>query len=146
MGRTRDPQLMAETKTLISPFDATEKDPETGEEREVPEADRGQFTISKATNRMDVQRQNMFSKVRYFSEDDGVFSERDFPMGDLQIATIALCLKSWNLQDKLSHGVPINEQTIQDWMTADERQWLYEEIIEFNPIWQVGGRAQARKN
>lgn len=129
VGKVRDLDTLPLTKT-VSPED----DPETT------------FTIRRADNRIDVSRANMFSRVRYIPQDEseGYITERDFPMGDMQIATIKLCLVSWNIEDKSGKLYPINEATIERLITPEERVWLYGEIIDFNPTWQ--NREQSRKN
>lgn len=131
MSKVRTPQSMLVTETLTSPYD-----------EEVT------FTVKHATNAEDIARQNLFSKVRYYpqNDQDGMVSERDFPMGDLQIETIRLVLVAWNIVDDHERTQPINEATITFALTAEERQWLYDKIIDMNPIWQAGGRAAVRKN
>lgn len=118
MGVVRSPKAMLRTKSVQSPID--------------PEVE---FIIKKATNREDVQRANLFSKVEYVNEDEGTVMRREFPFGDLQMATIALCLESWNLTNDKGQPVPITEGTLLDYLDPQERIFLYNEILEFNPMW-----------
>jgi hypothetical protein len=120
VGKVRTSDRVGETKTVTSTVD--------------PEVN---FTIKRAGNREDVQRANMFSKIEYVNteEDDGVISRRDFPVGDMQIATIRLCLVDWNLELANGNKVPINEATILDLLEPEERVDLYQEVLDFNPIW-----------
>ena len=120
VGKLRDPKSLTETRDIVSP-----SDPEVV------------FTIKRATNREDVERSNLFARVEYVqSADDGeLVTRREFPMGDLQIMTIKLCLQRWSIEDANGRVVPINEQTLLDYITPEERVFLYEQILELNPIW-----------
>lgn len=126
VGRDRNPSTLTETKTVVS-----EVDPET------------EFTIKKASNREDVQRTNLFAKVEYVTDDeDGtIITRRDFPVGDLQLETIQLCLIKWNIEDG-GRAVPITRQTMLDYLRPEERVQLYQEVLDFNPIWN--NREQAK--
>lgn len=127
VGKVRDAKTLTETKELVSP-----NDPEVI------------FTIKKATNREDVERSNMFARVEYVqSADDGeLITRREFPMGDLQVQTIKLCLVKWNLEDSKGQIIPVSENAILDCITPDERVFLYEQILDLNPIWT--NRAEAK--
>ena len=113
---------MHKTKTVTLPYD---KDAE--------------FTIKKASNREDVERSNLFSKMRMVQNlgtPDELITERDIPNGDLQVQTILMCLVGWNLQDENGRTYEINEGNILDLITPAERRALYGEILDFNPIWK----------
>jgi len=127
VGKVRDPRTLTETRDVVSP-----SDPEVV------------FTIKKASNREDVERSNLFARVEYVqSADDGeLITRREFPMGDLQVMTIKLCLAKWTIEDAQGRAVPINEQTLLDYITPEERVALYEAIIDLNPIWS--NRAEAK--
>lgn len=119
MGKDRNPRALTATKELTSPYDA-----------EV------HFKIKKADNRADVERANLFAKIDYVQPDESgeVITRREIPMGDLQIRTILLCLVEWDIIDN-GRPVPINFQTLLDYLLPEERVWLYNEILDFNPIW-----------
>jgi hypothetical protein len=95
------------------------------------------FTIKKASNRDDVTRADMFSKVRMIQAvgNDEMVTERDVPQGELQLATIEMCLVGWNLMDSSKRTYEVNSENILELLTAQERRELYNEILEFNPIW-----------
>ena len=112
---------MKQVKVVTSPYDPT-----------------ATFTIRKATNREDVERQNLFSKVRTIQNlgtPNELIIERDIQMGDVQIDTIILCTDDWNLADENGDIYPIIEETLYDFLKAAERRWLYQQILEFNPMW-----------
>lgn len=98
-----------------------------------------QFTIKKASNREDVERSNLFSKMRMIQNvgmPDELITERDIPNGELQVATIMMCLIGWNLQDEHKRIYEINEGNLLDLLTPGERRWLYGEVLDYNPIWK----------
>lgn len=103
-----------------------------------PHDEHAQFTIAKATNREDVVRQNMYSKVRMVlnsNTPDEITQERDVPMGDVQVDTILLCLEGWTLGDE--NGIyPITKDNVLDYLKAAERVWLYREVMDLNPLWK----------
>lgn len=113
---------MQKTKTVTLPYD---KD--------------AQFTIKKASNRDDVERSNLFSKMRMIQNlgtPDELITERDIPNGELQVQTILMCLVGWNLEDENKRTYEINEENLYELMSAAERRALYVEILDFNPIWK----------
>lgn len=98
-----------------------------------------QFTIRKASNRDDVERANLFSKMRYIQNlgtPDELITERDLPQGDLQVSTIMMCLTGWNLEDDNGRVYEINEENLLELLSAGERRELYGKILDFNPIWK----------
>ena len=97
------------------------------------------FTIARATNREDVERTNLFSKMRVIQNlgtPNELITERDIAMGDVQVQTILLCCEKWNLQDDNSRYYEISEDNILDLLSGAERRWLYESILDWNPIWK----------
>jgi hypothetical protein len=136
MGIQRNPRSLAPTKEVVSPYSFPE-----GSDQFVT------FTIKKATNREDVERSNLFARVEYVQNDEvegEMITRREFPVGDLQIRTILLVLVGWDIEDD-GKKVLITQQTILDYLLPEERQWLFEQVIEFNPIWAPGGR-EAQKS
>lgn len=98
-----------------------------------------QFTIRKASNRDDVERANLFSKMRYIQNlgtPEELITERDMPNGDLQIETISMCLVSWNFEDEGGRVYEVNRENILELLSASERRELYGEILDHNPIWK----------
>lgn len=113
---------LTKQKTLTSPID--------------PDA---HFVIKKATNRDDVERSNLFSKVRLIQNlgsPDEIIQERDNPAGEIQVATILLCLVSWDLTDEKGRVLDTTIDNILDCLDPAERVFLYREIMKFNPIWR----------
>lgn len=113
---------MRKTIEVTSPYDKTAK-----------------FTIARATNREDVERTNLFSKMRVIQNlgtPDELITERDIAMGDVQVQTIMLCTEKWNLSDDNGRIYEISEDNILDLLSGAERRWLYEAILDFNPIWK----------
>ena len=97
------------------------------------------YTIRKASNRDDVERSNLFSKMRMIQNlgtPDELITERDIPNGDLQMATILMCLQGWDLEDENGRTFEINEDNVLELLTPGERRALYGEILDFNPIWK----------
>jgi len=117
---------LIKTKTIVSPYSEDPNDPV-------------QFTIKKASNREDVERSRLFSKIRYvqnLGEPDQLIQERDVAVGEIQIATILLCLVGWNITNEQGEVYPINEETLLDYLKPEERRWLFEKIMDFNPMWR----------
>lgn len=97
------------------------------------------FTIARASNREDVERTNLFSKMRVIQNvgsPNELITERDIPMGTVQVETILLCLEKWNLADDNGRVYEISEDNILDLLSGQERRWLYEAVMDFNPIWK----------
>lgn len=113
---------MRKTMDVVSPYD--------------PKA---VFTIARASNREDVERTNLFSKMRVIQNlgtPNELITERDIPMGTVQIETILLCLEKWNLEDENGKVYQITDENVTELLSGAERRWLYEEILDFNPIWK----------
>lgn len=117
----------------------------------LPQDDNAKYTIRKASNRDDVERSNLFSKMRMIQNlgtPDELITERDIPNGDLQVQTILMCLIGWNYEDENKRTYDINEDNILDLMSAAERRTLYTEILDFNPIWkgEEEGKEESEEN
>jgi hypothetical protein len=93
-----------------------------------------------------IQRQNLASKVRYVQNDDDgqIVSERDFPMGSLQLETILLALASWNLQDENERVIPISKKSLTQYLSPKEFDFCYAKALEVNPIWAPGGEDETK--
>jgi len=97
-----------------------------------------ELTVKYADNRAVVLRQNLFDTVRYIQRigDEETVTERRFPMGDLRIRTIELVLVRWNNSRAAdAPPIPITEDTILDELSPEEFEWLYNQILEMNPVW-----------
>jgi hypothetical protein len=134
VGVERDPETLIKYQTIYSP----ENDPD-----EKDESKKVWFTIRKADNAADIARSNMFSKVRFVDEEGGIAQERDLPMGDMEIGTIALCLTDWNFDYKGSK-VPVTRANIVRFLTIRERKFVYQEIMNLNPLWS--GREEEKND
>ncbi len=113
-----------------------------------PEDPEVAFTIKRCTNRENIQRKNMASTVRIVQEENGsqrFVQERDFPVGDMELESIALGLDSWNLHDENKNPVPVNRETIPQYTSPAEYDFLYKAILELNPMWRGGGEAEVKK-
>ena len=106
------------------------------------------YTLRYVTTRDVLARQNMFSRVRYIQDtDDGarMVTERDFPMGDMRLATVRLVLVKWNLFPDSTTTIPypITEETMLDLIPPDELEWLFNHAINMNPEWGGRGSGEA---
>lgn len=99
------------------------------------------FDIKKCGVAENIARQNLSSKVRYIQEDvtGNIVSERDFPMGDLQLETIFLALAGWNLTDENERAIAVTRPNIEKYLAPKEFDFLYQQTLEINPIWRPGG-------
>lgn len=105
-----------------------------------PEDPNASFGLKKVGVAENVKRQNLSSKVRYIVSDETgeAVSERDFPMGDLQLKTLMLSLVEWNLVDDNENRIPLNEETAKTYLSPREFSFLYSKVLEINPIWGSG--------
>jgi hypothetical protein len=94
------------------------------------------FVIKRMGNRERIRRQNMFQSMRYITEEVTGRSvvERDVPMGEIAVQDILMGLVGWNLTDDRGRELPITEDTIQDYLEAEEFDFVLEQIRETNPI------------
>lgn len=103
-----------------------------------PDGEQTEFTVKYADNRAVLARMNLFDEVRYVSRDADGETEtiRSFPMGDLRLYTVKMVLLGWNIQPaKDQPTFPITEDTIQDLLDPAELAWLYDQVIDMNPVW-----------
>jgi hypothetical protein len=106
------------------------------------------FGIKRVSIAENIKRQNLASKVRYVQNDESgeLVSERDFPMGTLQLETVGMTLAAWNIHDENDHPVPITLKTIQEWLEPREFDFLYSKALEVNPMWAPGGDSDTKAN
>jgi hypothetical protein len=96
------------------------------------------FTVRYADNGAVLARQDLFSSIRYITEDEGgrQVTERSFPMGELRITTIMLVLESWDVRpSEDAPAYPLTPENVIKYTAVDELEWLYNQIIDMNPIW-----------
>lgn len=94
------------------------------------------FTIKRAGVAENLARKNMASTLRYIDTANGQVTERDVPLGDLELDTVLLCLARWNVTDSLGKTIPINAQTLTSgYISPEELDFVYREILDFNPLW-----------
>lgn len=124
--------------------------PFAGELKTIPSPDdeNTTFTIRHCGVRENVARKNLASTVRYVQEagSERFVSEKDYPVGDLELNTVLLGLHSWNIHDEQKNPVPLNERTVQDWLSPEEYDYLYNAVLDLNPVWRGGGEAEAKKS
>ncbi len=120
MGVTARP-FIGNTKTITSPIDAQRT-----------------FDIKRFGLREKLERQNLSSTVRYVDRgqngDTDMVTERDYPVGSMNLATVRLGLAAWNLEDEQQRPIPITEGTIQDYLDPQEFDFLLNTINDFNPV------------
>lgn len=114
-----------------------------------PDDNETTFTIKRIGNREYLDHQNINKTIRYVQKDseDGMeyASERDFPMGDMKLKTILLALSDWNITDAVMRAIPINEDSLKDYLSPDELDFVYDKVLDVNPILR-GDRGRERKN
>lgn len=101
-----------------------------------------EFGMARVGVRENLVRRNLFATVRYVDQlGDGsrTTMERDLPQGDLVLKSIALSMKTWNLQDDSNAPIPVTEKNIQDFLDPGEIDYLYDRAIEMNPSWGNNG-------
>jgi hypothetical protein len=96
------------------------------------------FGIKRIGTREMIAYRNRNSKVSYItrSGDSGeeYITERSFPAGDGEIDTIYLCLARWDLADENNIPIPITHESIQDYLSPEEVDFLFTESHRVNPI------------
>jgi hypothetical protein len=113
-----------------------------------PEDENLVFGIKRVGTAENIARQNLSATVRFISQDDSdnYATERDFPIGDLKLETVALALGDWNVVDDNERPVPITRQTIQQYLSPAEFEFVYERCLDVNPMWKNGGEAEVKKS
>lgn len=102
------------------------------------------FQIRRMNTRQVMAYRDANAKVRYIMQDgdDTITTEKDFPMGTVQLQVIELGLAGWNITDN-GVDVPVNRENIIAYLQPDEFSALYSKVMELNPI--LSGET-ARKN
>lgn len=108
------------------------------------------FDIKRCGVKENIARQNLSQTVRYVTETAGedvrYVTERNFPVGDLKLETIALGLAGWNISDDNNASVPVNRETIQSMLSPSEFEDLYDRVLDVNPMWKPGGEEETKKD
>lgn len=107
------------------------------------------FGIKRVGNREVMIHRDRNAAVRYIQRDgaDEFVSEKDYPLGSMKIDTISLCLDSWNLcTPDTNQPVPVSRENIIAYLSPDEVDFLYDQILEINPILSPNGGKDVRKN
>lgn len=127
MSKIRQP-FVGELVALISP-----------EDKEVV------FKIKRFGNREVMAYRDKNSQVRYIykQDDEEMVTEKDYPVGSMQIDVVEMGLASWNITDSEDHLIPLSRETILGYLMPEELEAIHAKILEINPI--LTGE-KARKN
>jgi hypothetical protein len=96
------------------------------------------FTIKKANMIEDIERQNLYSRVRYIQDvetTNEMITEREAPQGDIQFETVMLVLIGWSLKDDDGNNLEVTRENALKYMEPRERVWLYQQAMQYNPLW-----------
>jgi hypothetical protein len=106
------------------------------------------FQIKRCGVSENIARQNLASTMRYVEKDDSgtLVTERDYPIGNLNMATVAYGLAGWNLLDDNNAPIPCTQENMQTYLSPTEFSAVLDKIIEVNPMWGRGGEAAAKKS
>lgn len=106
------------------------------------------FGIKRVGNREVMIHRDRNAAVRYIQRDgaDEFISEKDYPIGSMKVDTVSLCLASWNLCTQDMQPLAVNQENILAYLTVDEVDFLYDQVLEINPILSPNGGKDARKN
>src|SRR5258708_353788 len=99
-----------------------------------------EVTVKRCTVRENIARKNLASTVRYIDElkTGRYVTEKDYPVGELELETVFLGLHSWNIHDSNKNPVPLTRDNIQLYLTQEEYDLVYREVLKMNPIWTGG--------
>lgn len=107
-------------------------------EEKSPLDPRVRFMIKRVGTREMIEHRDDNAVVRYISRDTGngveYLSEKEYPEGTRQLETILRCLQSWNITDEQDQPVPIDEDTLRDYLDPEEFDFLHEKCLLHNPI------------
>jgi hypothetical protein len=121
------PPYLAQLTTVTSPVDTN-----------------ATFDIKRVGVAENIARQNLASTMRYIEQDAGVVTERDYPLGNMRRDTILLALAGWNLTDANSQPIPITKETLVTYLDPREFDFLYEQVLDCNPMWKPGGEEELK--
>lgn len=93
-----------------------------------------EFVLRRMGNRERIKRQDLFAKLRYVQVDnEGLVTERELPMGQVALEDVVMGLVGWNIEDG-GRKIPINKETIQDYLSPEEFDFVLEKIRDLNPL------------
>lgn len=115
--------------TIDSPIDATIK-----------------FDIKRCGVSENIARQNMAATMRYVEQEAStkVVTERDYPLGNMRRDTILLALAGWNLTNDTGVPIPITKDTLVQYLDPKEFDFIYDKVLEVNPMWANGGEEEVK--
>jgi hypothetical protein len=107
------------------------------------------FDIKRCGVAENLARQNMSSTMRYIEQDsvdsnNKYVTERDYPLGNMRRDTILLALAGWNITDLQDRPVPITKETLVTYLDPKEFDWLYDQVLEVNPMWKPNGEEDVK--
>jgi hypothetical protein len=152
MGAPSDPpRIREELKAVLrfvprglSPMPA--RQPFVGELTTITSPDNAdvKFDIKRCGNREHLARQDLASTMRYTQKGDDVITERDYPTGTMKLDTVLLALAGWNLTDLEGVALKITRDTVRDYLSPSEFDYLYDQILEVNPMWKPNGEEDTK--
>lgn len=117
---------MPVTRTRILQDTVTEVSPDN------PELE---FVLRRMGNRERIKRQDLFAKLRYVQVDnEGMVTERELPMGQVALEDLVMGLVGWNLEDPPGKRVTITKESVQDYLSPEEFDFVLDKIRDLNPI------------
>jgi len=100
-----------------------------------PEEPALEFTLRRMGNRERIKRQDLFAKLRYVQVDnEGMVTERELPMGQVALEDILMGLVGWNIEDPPGTKVRITKESVQDYLSPEEFDFVLDKIRDLNPI------------
>lgn len=110
-----------------------------------PEDKEVTFKIKRFGNREIMIYRDKNSQVRYIykQDDEEMVTEKDYPVGSMQIDVVELGLASWNITHSDETVVPLTRENILGYLMPEELEAIHAKILEVNPI--LTGE-KARKN
>jgi hypothetical protein len=100
-----------------------------------PENPELEFVLRRMGNRERIKRQDLFAKLRYVQVDgEGTVTERDLPMGQVALEDILMGLVGWNIEDPPGRKVAISKDSIQDYLSPEEFDFVLDKIRDLNPL------------
>jgi hypothetical protein len=103
------------------------------------------FQLKRFGNREILSYRDKNSQVRYIYEEDDqkMITEKDYPVGSMQIDVVELGLSGWNITHSDDKPVPLTRENIIGYLMPEELDAVYTKIMEINP--SLSGE-KARKN
>ena len=94
-----------------------------------------EFVLRRMGNRERIKRQDLFAKLRYVQVDnEGMVTERELPMGQVALEDVLMGLVGWNIEDPPGRPVAITKDTVQDYLSSEEFDFVLDQIRDLNPL------------